>query len=430
MSVGDELLAGAHPDLNGPEMARRLGELGVTVVSVAVVGDETHEIARAVRAALQRAPLVLVSGGLGPTLDDVTRHGIAEALGRKLVTDPTALAAVEAWYERRAAPMPASNRRQALLPEGATMVANRVGTAPGFRVEDGSARVVVSLPGPPAELRVVLGEEVLPWLTRSGRAGAELAERRFHLYGLSESVFAEEVGPWMDRDADPRMGCSVKKGVLTVVLRARGEGPVFLQRLTTRAEAFAQRFSPHIFSTHEPRPEFVLGEALLASGTRIAIAESCTAGLVAARLGNVPGISAVFERGYVTYSNAAKQELLGVAPELIERHGAVSAEVAAAMALGAARAAGTELSVAVTGVAGPGGGTPEKPVGLIWFGTALRGEVRTVERRLPPGERAWIRSLSAGGALHLALRRLVDAGLAELDGVPPIARAPRIDSAD
>jgi nicotinamide-nucleotide amidase len=410
VAVGDELLAGAHPDLNSPWLAARLGELGLGAASVRVVPDDEARVAAAVTAALAEAELVVVTGGLGPTLDDVTRHGIARALGRELVSSERALADLDVWFQRRGVPMPEMNRRQALLPAGAELLRNRLGTAPGFRAAR-EGRFVVALPGPPAEVHGMVEDELVPWLCGDGRTQAPRGEHRFHLFGLPEGSFAQAVGDWMDRDANPRMGCTVKKGVLSVVLRARGADRVLAARvLLERADAFRGRFAAHVFSETEPRLERVLGEELLRTRTKIAIAESCTGGLVAGLLTRVPGISAVFERGWVTYSNAAKHELLGVEPALLERNGAVSAEVAEAMAIGAAQRAGARLSIAVTGVAGPDGGTEEKPVGLVWFATSLDGRVRSSCRRFPPGEREWIRTLATRSALHEALARLRDPG--------------------
>ena len=423
IAVGDELLAGSHPDTNSPELAAALGRLGLAVCRIEVVPDDEPAIEAAVTRGLGESELVILSGGLGPTLDDVTRQGIARALdagkGRALHLDPGAEAGLTRWFQDRGRPMSDSNLRQALLPEGAELVPNPVGTAPGFRVTEARG-TVICLPGPPSEMRVVFQQVVEPWLIESGRASAPLSERRFHLYNLSESLFAEQVGDWMERDANPRMGCSVKRGVLSVVLRALGEGELALASLGVRAEEFAARFDAHIFSQSEASLEALLASELLASGTSISLAESCTGGKLAALLTEQAGISSVFEHGFVTYSDAAKQRELGVDAALLEQFGAVSREVAGAMALGAARAADSELALSVTGIAGPGGGSEEKPVGMVCFGSYLRGEVRTSVRRFPPGERGWIRSLAARQALFLGLLCLRGKNLA-LDGMNHVA---------
>ncbi len=405
LAVGDELLAGAPPDLNSPELARRLAEVGIRVVSVEVVPDLEPEIERAVRRALDSAEIVIATGGLGPTLDDVTRQGIARAAGRSMVESDAALTEVRRWFDRRGVPMPETNRRQALLPEGAELVKNRAGTAPGLVLEL-EGRAVFALPGPPNEMRIVLEEEVLPWLAASARARAALPERRFLLFGMSEGAFAAEVGAWMARDADPLIGCTVKHGTLTAVLRAASDSPTSSAALEERAAAFAERFAAHVFSRDDARLERALAAECIARGTSLTTAESCTGGMVASLLTGVPGVSAVFGQGFVTYADAAKERLLGVPRALLERHGAVSREVAEAMALGAARAAGAELALAVTGIAGPDGGSAAKPVGLVWIATALRGAITSAERRFAPTDRESIRILAAKTALFLGWKRL------------------------
>ena len=410
VAVGDELLAGAHPDLDSPAVARRLSGRGLPVTAVHVVGDDEEAIAAAVADALAAGVLVVVTGGLGPTLDDVTRHGIARALGRALVTSEEARRTLEAWFAGRGIPMEPTNLRQALVPEGAILVPNAAGTASGFRLAQGGGWVV-SLPGPPRELEAVLDDEVVPWLEAEGLVPGTAAEHRFHIFGLSESVFATRVGAWMDRDADPRMGCTAKGGTLTVVLRARGPDETARARLAERVAAFRARFLDEVFSESVPTLEEALGALLVQHRISVTTAESCTAGLVVSRLASVPGISAVLGEARVTYANAAKVRLLGVEEALLARHGAVSAQVAEAMAEGAARRAGARLALAVTGIAGPDGGTAEKPVGLVWFATSFDGVTASTSRRFSPRSRAWIRALSATTALHLGWCRLREAGL-------------------
>jgi len=412
VAVGDELLSGAQSDTNSRWIARELARRGITVESVELVGDDEPLIASAVERALSRAELVLVGGGLGPTLDDVTRHGVARAFGRELFESPEALAEVRSWFERRGVPMSDTNRRQALFPEGARILRNRAGTAPAFVLED-RGRAVMALPGPPRELAVVWQEEVLPWLDARGWTSAPLAERSFFLFGIPESRFAERVGDWMARDADPRMGCTVRDGTLTAALRARDASPGSFAALERRVEEFRARFAHEIYSESEWEIESVLGRELLARAITVSAAESCTGGLAQELLTRVPGISAVFAQGYVTYADEAKERLLGVPRELLHAHGAVSREVAEAVALGAARASGAELALAVTGIAAPDGGSAEKPVGLVCFASAFRGAVLSVERRFPPYERDVIRRLAARTALWLGWRRLGDAPAAD-----------------
>lgn len=401
--VGDELLSGAHPDLDSPLIAARLPEVGRRVVRVVVVSDDEPAIAEAVADMARRVPLVLVTGGLGPTLDDVTRHGVASAAGFDLVHSEEALSQVTAWYARTGREMPGSNRRQALVPEGATVLANRCGTAPGFRCGVGEAEVFV-LPGPPAELEDMLEHAVLPWLVEHPVTEQVFAIHRFHLVDLSESVFADSVGEWMERGANPRIGCTVKAGILTARLLARGSSQGEAEEVLARSvEAFRERFGAHLFSEESPDLAEVLGRHLLERGISVTTAESCTGGMVAAALTRVPGISAVLCEAVVAYADAAKSERLGVPEALLEAHGAVSEEVVAAMAAGAAQRAGARLALAVSGVAGPDGGSEDKPVGLVWFGICLDGKVTTHSRRWPPAGRERVRTWATSKGLSLLL---------------------------
>lgn len=419
--IGDELLVGAHPDLNGPFLARQLAELGVRVYRLEVVGDIEAEIEVAVRRARADARYVFVCGGLGPTLDDVTRHGVASAFGVALCEDDASVEQLRVFFARLERPFPDANKRQALFPETATIVPNAAGTAPAFRVEREDVAVVV-FPGPPREVEVVWREEVAGWLRAElGDVSAEVLHR-MALFGVSESAFADSTGDLMDRGADPLVGCSAKQGTLYLTLRSAGAGAH--ERLEAGAATIRRLFGPEILTEgysgdHLPRVEDVLGALLLKSGTTISLAESCTGGGAAASVTAVPGISAVFERSYVTYSNAAKVELLGVPESVLLAHGAVSADAASAMAEGVVRAAGSQLGISISGVAGPGSGSPDKPVGTIFVGLHLNGVTTTLERRYPASwGRAQIRAVAARLALHQALLALRK----ELAG--PSAKAP------
>ncbi len=401
LAIGDELLEGRHPDLNSAVIAQRLLELGVATDSMTVARDDEDELVATLEALVKRHRLVVTTGGLGPTLDDVTRHAVARAAGRRLVRDEGALRRLADWFARAGVPMAASNERQALLPEGAELLENDVGTAPGFLVEVGGA-LVASLPGPPREMRHVLENVLVPRLVAQGLVDDAVARGELFLFGLGESAFADAVGAWMDRSANPLIGVSADAGVLHVRLAARGASAAeAAATLAARRQELLGRLGGHVFSESERALEQVVGRRLIDAGLSVALAESCTTGLAAALLGRVPGISACLEAAFVAYSNRAKVALLGVDARLIERHGAVSAEVARAMAAGAAERAGARLAVAVTGIAGPDGGTDEKPVGLVWFGTSVDGRLDAVERRFARLGRERIRRAAAYTALDL-----------------------------
>jgi nicotinamide-nucleotide amidase len=352
--------------------------------------------------------MVIATGGLGPTLDDVTREAAADAVGVKLERNPEVERELRAWFEARKRTFAESNLRQAEFPIGAQIMHNRAGTAPGFRVWIGGG-VLAALPGPPREMRDMLEKELLPWIASTCGRGEIFARASFHLAGLAESTFGDLAGAWMERGANPRMGVTANCGLLRVSLRARAatrEGAD--QRIAERSAQFRERFAEWIFSEDDPRLAFAVGRELVERGVTIATAESCTGGMVASLLTDFPGISAVLLEGFVAYSNEAKVKHLGVARDLIERHGAVSREVAEAMALGAARASGARMAVSVTGIAGPDGGTSEKPVGLVWFGIAVDGRVETRELRFPPIGRDAVRQFAAHAALDLVRRHVPD----------------------
>ncbi len=418
VAIGDELLAGKHPDLNSPWMAERMLDLDLAVDRIVVANDDLEELSEVFRSLCARYDFVFSSGGLGPTLDDVTRHAAANAAEVQLVRNEAVLAGLRDWFAGRGREMVAANERQALFPEGAEVIENRVGTAPGFRVR-AQGSWLICLPGPPREMQTLFTEEVWPWLTTASRENVEpsrVAKHAFHLFGMPESQFAHEVGSWMDRPQNPLMSVTVSFGVLTAVIRARAATVHEAEAiLAPRLAEFRERFAKYTFSEESNDLAAFVGRELLRTKQTLAIAESCTGGMVAARVTELAGISSVFTHGFVTYADRAKRELLGVPAEILEAHGAVSSEVAAAMALGACARSGSDLGVSVTGIAGPGGGSEEKPVGTVWFGVAKGGEVKTVLRQFPDLGRDWVRTFATQTALSLVGRSIPGEGLGDLD---------------
>jgi len=402
VASGDELVQGRGLDTNSSWIARELSALGVSTERFVVLGDDENALRALAEEAARSVQLLVVTGGLGPTLDDVTRQALADAAGVALEEDAQALATLRGWFAAAGRPWAESNRRQALFPHGAELLSNAVGTAPGFLLRSGGA-LIAALPGPPREAQRMFQDELRPRLERALPPRPARTFLGFHLFGLSEAAFADRCGGWMARGEDPLLGVTAHSGVLSAQLA--GSDPA---RLAARAEAFRERFREWIFSESSGDLARVLGEQLLARGITIATAESCTGGLLAQRLTQLPGISAVFGWGFVTYANAAKQGLLGVEPALLQAHGAVSLPVAEAMAIGAARRSGARLSVSITGVAGPDGGTEDKPVGLVCFATALDGVVQSTERRFAVRGRDLIREFAVQTALALARRRVLD----------------------
>ncbi|MEM6569967.1 MAG: CinA family nicotinamide mononucleotide deamidase-related protein [Planctomycetota bacterium] len=421
VAVGDELLVGAHPDLNSPYIAQRMIEFGRKVRRVVVVGDDEAAIADAVGGLAETCGLVFVTGGLGPTLDDVTRHGVAAALGVGLVEDAGALQEVREWFERAGREMLESNRRQALVAEGAERVPNAFGTAPGFRATHASGAVVMVLPGPPRELQGVFDAEVAPWLEAHPGDPLHRAVRSAAFADLPESAFAEKAGRWLERGSNPLVGVTVTVGIPTargVATAPTEEEAVALAE--ARAADLRALVPERYLAPSVPDLGAFVGGELLRLGIPFTVAESCTGGLVAGALTSAPGVSAVFQRSFVTYADAVKRDTLGVPEAVLLERGAVSAECAAAMAEGALRRAGTRVAVSITGIAGPDGGSDEKPVGLVWFGVAQLGaeegaapRVRTIERRWPPMGRTRVRRWATNKALALLLE-----AARELSGEP------------
>lgn len=429
ISVGTELLLGDVVDTNASFVARRLADMGIDVLRKSVVGDNVNRISLAIREALGRkADLVIVGGGLGPTADDVTREAVAGALSVGLGLEPRALAAVEAWFVRRGRPMVESNRRQAFLPDGAEMLPNSAGTAPGFIVGNGQA-VVAALPGVPCELEFMFREELEPRLRKLVRAhdgdGRTIKSRVLKFVGIPESSLAEKVDDLLHKQ-NPTVAPLVGNGIVVLRITAKADGPEqALSLIAPVEEDIRRRAGRWLAATDDESIEQVVGRLLKEAGLTLAVAESCTGGLISTLITDVPGSSDYFDRGFVTYSNEAKRRLLGVRARTLREHGAVSHETCREMATGALMRAGTGVAVAVTGIAGPGGATASKPLGLVYVGVAGPGSeprdgddgVRvTVEEHHFAGPRDIVRKRAAIAALDLIRRRLLEGQAKHLPG--------------
>ncbi len=403
LAIGDELTHGITVDTNSAHVARALEEIGYEVGRVTVVADEPQGLTAAIAEACARAAVVIGTGGLGPTEDDRTRAAAAAAAGVALRFDEAVWRGIEARFRAVGLTPPASNRLQAEVPAGAEVLANDWGTAPGFALRIGEG-VFYALPGVPREMRAMLAERVLPALRAAGGVATH-ALWELHLVGVHEAELGERIGGWMGADANPRVGITAKDGVLTVRIVARGaDADDARARCARTAAELRPRCAEWLLHEGGISLAARVVAVLAARGARLALAESCTAGLVAATLGAVPGCSEVLEAGWVTYSNAAKHQLLGVGEDLIERHGAVSVEVAEAMARGAAARARSRFGLAITGIAGPGGGTADKPVGTVCFALADGDSVRAWRRRFTDLGRDFVRRRASVEALAALLR--------------------------
>jgi nicotinamide-nucleotide amidase len=409
-TIGDELLLGFVVDTNAAHIARTLAEAGILVVRRSTVADDPAIIVSAVGEALDRTGAVITTGGLGPTSDDLTIPSIAELFGRPLALNEQILAGIEERFRALGYKhgMPAGNRQQAMLPEGGTILHNNHGSAPGIFLEDDRGRWVATLPGVPREMRGMLGDTLLPLLRermkRSGTPATVVRSRTLRTTGIGESALAESLGPLARGFPGMPLAYNPKWQGTDIRVTVSGASPAEAdERL---ADAVAQLMAvcgEYVYGEDDDDLAAAVQERLRTRGWRLATAESCTGGLLGARITAIPGSSDVYVGGVVAYDNAVKVGDLGVPEQLIERHGAVSEEVARAMVEGACARFGTQVGISITGVAGPGGGTAEKPVGTVWIGVASGGEVRTVGRRLV-GDREEIRLRATQAALELVRR--------------------------
>jgi nicotinamide-nucleotide amidase len=418
ISTGDELTTGRTTDTNAGFIADKLLTLGVDVVAILTVGDHPERLRWAWTEALRLAHLVIATGGLGPTADDLTTETIAALFARPLVTDPDVAERIRQLFALFNRPMPDNNLKQAAFPRGAVIVSNALGTAPGYRLEVGSIadpHHIVVLPGVPREMKPMLVDSVLPWVATL--AGDEpIGYRTWQTFGISESGLDEVIatipgeGRWSFRANFPE-----------VSVRVTIRGGDVEARLDAFAREVYARLGPYIYGEGDTSMELEVGRLLRARGVTVGLAESCTGGLVGHRLTNVPGSSTYFRGGIAAYANAVKEDILGVPRALLERHGAVSEEVAAAMAEGARRALGVDVAVATTGVAGPDGGSAEKPVGTVCIGLAAADGSASRRYQLW-GNREWVKLLASQIALDWIRRQLLGLPLLEIGrrGAAPV----------
>jgi nicotinamide-nucleotide amidase len=372
INTGSELMLGFTVNSHLNYIARHLAGIGLRLDRQVTVADDRAEMRAAMAEALARSDVLIITGGLGPTSDDFTRDVVAELLGRKLVRDETVAADIAERLRKRRIHLPESVYVQALVPVGAQVLPNRNGTAPGLAIEH-EGKLILLLPGPPRELKPMFEEYVLPVLAKNFGAQARFDCRVFKVVGLAESIVEERVAPALAGLKDLELGYSAKMGEVEVLIIAP------LKSTADEAEKRIRvALAENVYGTGDDRLEEVVVRMLTAARQTVAIAESCTGGLIANRITNVSGASEVFVNGCVTYSNESKTRLLGVREETIAQYGAVSEEVAREMAEGVRARAGTHFGISTTGIAGPTGGTPEKPVGLVYIGlaTPARTEIR------------------------------------------------------
>lgn len=406
LAVGTELLLGNITNTNAQFLSELLASAGIDVLYHTAVGDNPRRLRQAVEIARGRCDLLVFTGGLGPTYDDMTKETVAEAFGLALEYHPEVMEEIQRYFDNVFhRPMPACNRRQAMLPQGCTVLHNPVGTAPGcIFTADGVTAVL--LPGVPHECRYLAEHALLPWL--QGCSGGVIRSHDLRVFGLTEPRVQELLGDLMDRAENPSLAPYAKPGEVMLRLTAKGESPQDCQeRMAPLFWEVRSRLEDCLYGVDVSSLEEVVITRLRQKGLTLSAAESCTGGLIAKRLTDVAGASAAFLGGVVSYTNGVKAGVLGVPRDLLDRYGAVSAPVARAMAEGVRRVTGSDLSVSVTGLAGPDGDDRGNPVGTVYLGLSLPGE--TLVRRLAlGGDRSRIRLLAASNALDMIRRHLCD----------------------
>jgi nicotinamide-nucleotide amidase len=405
IAVGSELLTPDRIDTNSLFLTQRLNHLGIAVARKTVVGDQHDHVRDAFRCALDRCDLVVASGGLGPTLDDLTREAVAELLSRKLVLNSSVLQNIEARFRRLGRTMPEVNKRQAMVPEGADLLENSRGTAPGLWLES-AGRIIVLLPGPPHELKAMFTEKVEPRLERLAGA-TRLFYREMRTAGLTESEVEQRTAPIYTQYADVQTTILTAPGEIQLHLRLwSSDHTAAERRLDELVERISLALGENVFTSNGQSLEEIVAHELNLNRATVATAESCTGGLLAERLTRVPGSSSYFLGGVVCYSNDLKTAWTDVPGELIESKGAVSPEVAQSLAQGIRRRIGATLGIGITGIAGPSGGSPEKPVGLVYIALADASGSRDRTLRFP-GDRERIRWHASQAALDMLRRYFI-----------------------
>ncbi|MHC5082499.1 MAG: competence/damage-inducible protein A [Planctomycetota bacterium] len=400
VSIGNELLNGQTVDTNASWLAGRLYEIGIETVSIHAVPDTVTDIVQVLIDVSAKADVILISGGLGPTEDDLTRQAVASFLNADLQLHPHIVDRLEAFFAVRGRKMADTNRRQAYMPQGCDILDNPCGTAPGFWGQKGGISVAV-MPGVPSEMKQMFQHHVLPRIVKMSRGGV-IASGKVRIFGPGESTLAQTLGDLMHRSRNPLINCTCGAGELLLhVVASADDQATAAQMVQADKDRLTKLLGQWVYGYDDDSLPLIVSKMLKQQGKTIALAESCTGGMLSSMLTDIPGASDYLHTNWVTYRNEAKVHQLGVPAELIATHGAVSDPVARAMAQGAAQKAGTHIGVGITGIAGPGGGTDDKPVGLVYIGICIDGKCTVEECRFLSINRNYIRQRSALTALNL-----------------------------
>ncbi len=405
LAVGTELLMGQIANTNAQYISSRLPNVGIGVYYHDVVGDNPERLKQCLALALSRSDIVIMTGGLGPTQDDLTKETVAVAVNRKLELDQESLDKMTAFFDRLNRTMTKNNVKQAYLPEGSIIIRNKNGTAPGCIIEEGD-KVIIMLPGPPSEMIPMFEDSVMPYFAI--KSEFRLVSRFLRIFGIGESAMEDMLIDLIDAQTNPTIAPYAKDGEVTLRITARYEKDSATEEdiITPVEDEIRRRLGDAVYSNENRNLEEVAAKLLMESSLTLALAESCTGGLLAAKLTEIPGISAVFDRAIVTYSNRSKVEVLGVKQNTLDQYGAVSEQTAKEMAEGVREVSSTDLGISVTGIAGPDGGSLEKPVGLVYIALAHKNGV-TVKKLELWGNRNRVRYVTC---LHVfdMLRRYLE----------------------
>lgn len=392
LAVGTELLMGQISNTNAQYISRRLPDAGINVYYHSVVGDNPKRLKECLKLALSRSDTVIMTGGLGPTQDDLTKQTVAEVLNRKMVLHEESLNRIKDFFRSLNRPMVDSNMRQAWFPENSIIMTNGRGTAPGCIIEE-EGKVVVMLPGPPSEMIPMFEESVMKYFRE--KSPYKIVSKFVRIFGVGESMVESKLMDMINNQTNPTIAPYAKEGEVTLRVTAKCKMDESAEEIIEPVVSeIKERLGTAVYSTDDKNLEEVVGELLIRSDLKITVAESCTGGLISSRLTNIPGISGVFNRGIICYSNESKIENLGVKPETIRDFGAVSKETAIEMAEGIRKLSGTDIGLSVTGIAGPTGGTAQKPVGLVYIALSSVDGTECREFKLW-GERKRIRNVAA-----------------------------------
>ncbi len=407
ISIGTELLLGDIVNTDAQYLARELAAMGIVIHYQEVVGDNPERMRGCIETAVSRSDLVILTGGLGPTADDLTKEISCKVMGAELVLDDGILEGIRTYFSSKGIVMPESNAKQAYVPEGGTVFANRNGTAPGCAVEK-NGKTVIMLPGPPRELKPMFENEVKPFLAK--KTGGIILSKQVRTFGIGESDMAQRVAELLDGN-NPTVAPYAKDG--EALLRVTAKADTYEQAslmCDSAIEKIREKIGAYVYSTDSRNLEETVVKLLKESGKKLALAESCTGGYIAKRITDVAGSSEVFEYGIVSYSNEVKQRLLGVKSETLDKYTEVSEQTAAEMAEGVRKLSGADFGISVTGISGPGGGSEDKPVGLSYVGFSYDGgtQVREVRTGKKEDSREYNRYVSASNALHMIIQHFIE----------------------